>query len=802
MDEELLDEKTADNVNDQTSEDVVPDPWHYIQIAYEYEEAPYDGQDDVIEISYTDEDVANARELIEENARVIVENKEMRVLSTDLVYNIYGITADSPNERFYEFKRILQEYSGRFIAGHFAHGSYFQVIAMSDPVDFDYADQLVGYKGSMFESLLKGVYLSKEGFPVDRLPYNKYGGMSAEFKFDKSYESIFVFYADEENDLLRFITPMYIPAYAFESSNAVKVIETDGAGIDSDTCLFDFMMNAIYSDDMISEYIDSLGTNRLDKEEHERVYWYMRRFCGIMFVTLPDYVSKISRRNVVGIRCMDLYDKPLSTDASVNCLFSDANLQYLPDVSSLGYRVFDEYDVDTMMLVSYAALVNFSVSMFKVNFDATGHHDEMMDEYAHTVFIKLEAVRMAAKMIVDRFGKYWDSIKSEAVHSKRDPDTGEFVCDHDVYYSEFVASNSKKLFENSLSLPEVDNMRTSVKNVVQDAYNCLGDIDFNDFYGYVRSRVIGHDEAIRTACYYIWYYLKSLSVKGANIKRDNFIISGGSGCGKTEFMRAVKDYISENFKDVKVPVTKIDSSIITQSGYKGVNFEKMLYQALFVHTGATGVGIVFLDEFDKKLIPAHDSTGDDTNAAVQNNLLTALEGADTLVISDIHETPLTVNTRNTLFIALGTFDSVRSKHEIAAKSEIGFTSSQGDPYSAYWKDITQADIIEHGATEELLGRFSGIVNFKPLNDMALKKILHKYVDEKYLNATFKIAPKIHISRKAEDELIEYAKGKRGVRDMFSKLDDMIRPVLIDIISSKIDVSCVKVLGNGKVNYES
>lgn len=71
--------------------------------------------------------------------------------------------------------------------------------------------------------------------------------------------------------------------------------------------------------------------------------------------------------------------------------------------------------------------------------------------------------------------------------------------------------------------------------------------------------------------------------------------------------------------------------------------------------GSDGTGIVFLDEFDKKLLPSYSSQGENINAAVQSQLLTMIEGR--IIRINRYE----IDTNKTMFVGLGSFDEYR-KH--------------------------------------------------------------------------------------------------------------------------------------------
>lgn len=306
----------------------------------------------------------------------------------------------------------------------------------------------------------------------------------------------------------------------------------------------------------------------------------------------------------------------------------------------------------------------------------------------------------------------------------------------------------------------------------------LADVNFGEFYEYAKSRVMGHDAALKVACYYVWNYFRALSEK-APVRRNNFIIAGISGSGKTEFMRMVSDFLKTYCPRTRLPVCRIDTSNVTETGYKGGDFYDLLSEGLL--NNSSGVGIVFLDEFDKKLVKSISGQGRDTNEPVQNNMLVAIEGLD--VSCEKKSGTVTINTRNTLFVAMGTFDDVRKGRSDSALAGI-LKDVKG---CNYWDDITEDDVLKQGAKEELLGRFSDIVNFGALTDDAMRAILKKHIRDNYELNPSMFVRNILIDRSAEDELLQIARGnKRGVRYMVHKFDMILRDKIIDLVTSDME----------------
>ena len=130
------------------------------------------------------------------------------------------------------------------------------------------------------------------------------------------------------------------------------------------------------------------------------------------------------------------------------------------------------------------------------------------------------------------------------------------------------------------------------------------------------------------------------------------MLTAPSGAGKTETYRAIKQYFG--IYAPSLPVYIRDASSITATGYKGSDPAYIV--APLCHTGLhRPVGLVFLDEFDKKILPSYNAHGENTNAEAQYGLLTIVEGSD-VEIKDRGRI-LRVNTDKVMFIGLGSFPS-------------------------------------------------------------------------------------------------------------------------------------------------
>ena len=133
------------------------------------------------------------------------------------------------------------------------------------------------------------------------------------------------------------------------------------------------------------------------------------------------------------------------------------------------------------------------------------------------------------------------------------------------------------------------------------------------------------------------------------------------------------------------------------------------------------MGLVFLDEFDKIIMPERTSTGENPNLLVQYHILTMIEGA-TISCEVERGIKKDINTHKLMYIGMGSFDYFREEKKKDASS-IGFGLSSND--IEHYEPITREEIIKAGGCYELIGRFTLIVNYDKLTTKAINGIIDK-----------------------------------------------------------------------------
>ena len=737
----------------------------------------------------------------------------------------YQILAINEGVQIEAFNRLYNDYGGRFIScrlrqdGERRH--FLCVRSMSGDMtgSYNYMDQRFYGKGALFEHT---VYTEEMSDTYNRDKYNipkevlnrecrrviyreDVKGMERDW-FNNMVGSVssyvFNFYVDADNRMLRFLHPVYIP-YVDYHSRFVYDFGLRGASPEA----IMIMLQCMYL------YLLSCGSNIDKLNVNELAAVFATKFDQFTLFCKVDSILPTPMLCVVGIglsgkqrgnECIGNFNRPYIDSKAV---YPDT------DVEGSAYYEWNRHFMGTKCVgfLEFACALA-SDDLFRLMKYAMDTDDRVLsveDRHARDRF------RVANEMSVlsDMASAFTDIFRSMRVgllflYEDNNIFTDPEYCKHCQEASASIkgtkTSDDSSCEESADSV--VDDM-SSDGSVMPEKKELteLGavifpngfDIDFNDMFSYVRSRVIGHDDALRRACYYIWKYLCSLAYD-EDIVRSNFILAGGSGCGKTEFLRSIRDYFSSKDLLQFVPVERIDVASLTAPGYKGINLDEAFANAINKSSVKNGVSVIFFDEFDKKLIVknrGHDSFDN----GVQYALLSVIEGSTGLAYQGPDRSPVSYDTRRTLFIGAGTFDSLRSDKEMESSSGIGFTSDSGAAVESYWSDLDKADLIKHGAKEELLGRFTDVINFRPLSDDALREILHKNVKELYVDRPSSLLRNVKVSSSGESELIEKGKGKRGVRDMISSLESTMNTCAVKIIMNNDinNVSSVTILGDDK-----
>ena len=245
--------------------------------------------------------------------------------------------------------------------------------------------------------------------------------------------------------------------------------------------------------------------------------------------------------------------------------------------------------------------------------------------------------------------------------------------------------------------------------------------------------VVGQDSAKRSIAVAVYNHYKRLknaqNSEQVEIDKSNIILVGPTGTGKTLIARTIA-------RQLGVPFTIVDATVLTQAGYVGEDVESILsrlYQASGYDLESTQRGIVFIDELDKIARKGDNPsiTRDVSGEGVQQALLKILEGTVVNVAPEggrkhPEQKFVQIDTKNILFICGGAFDGIEKRIAQRLNTRaIGYgrVNTESIDRDNLLKYVQPQDIKSFGLIPELVGRLPVITHLEPLSRSVLRDIL-------------------------------------------------------------------------------
>lgn len=245
--------------------------------------------------------------------------------------------------------------------------------------------------------------------------------------------------------------------------------------------------------------------------------------------------------------------------------------------------------------------------------------------------------------------------------------------------------------------------------------------------------VIGQEKAKRIISVAVYNHYKRVfsPPTDVEIEKSNILLIGPTGVGKTLLAETLAKYLN-------LPFSISDATPLTEAGYVGEDVENILLrliQAANFDISLAEIGIIYIDEIDKisRKTDSPSITRDVSGEGVQQALLKILEG--TIAHCPPQggrkhpEAPfISINTRNILFIAGGTFEGLEKIVEKRLRqTSLGFHAPEVKKATTeeILSQVEPEDLLQYGFIPEFIGRFPVIASLQPLSKEALVEILTK-----------------------------------------------------------------------------
>jgi len=299
-----------------------------------------------------------------------------------------------------------------------------------------------------------------------------------------------------------------------------------------------------------------------------------------------------------------------------------------------------------------------------------------------------------------------------------------------------------------------------------------------EIYNGVKKSIVCQDEQIQLL---LGSLLKNQRLADSSLNKnmivklkENILVSGGSGVGKTETLRIISKFID-------VPVLDIEATSISKDGFNGMSIEDMLMD-LYLKSGKNielaQRGILVIDGLDKLMENDHDArirTG--TNISIQRELTCLLEGKTYYIGENV-----AFDTSKLSVVGIGRFNEVVSNHN--------------------YKTIINEIVRNYGYLPEFINNFSNFVHYNSLFSRELRSILIDS-DLSPINLYKKLFESMGIKFNYDDGFIQYVCQQtihlnNGARGLKIVIDEIMNEIMFEIFAGEcLEVDLTMPLGNSK-----